>query len=328
MAAYNLPPLTYEDQLAQLEARGMRIGRRKAAGNILATIGYTRLSSYWKHRLEGETDDFIAGTTFEQVYERYQFDSRLRQDTLYAINHIEIALRSAIVYEVSHTLGTGMWIADFALFKDPTVQAAFIRKCVSYLKDSNESWARTYKRKYNAQPAVPPAWIALQFASLGDLVNLYRDLHRTDVRRKIARRFGVNHEVLLSWLQSLHKLRNACAHHARIWNVNLLSPPVWPRSAAVRRGGWVSSWEPPVAIETSDFSQHRNLGTAANQGLTLYAACCCMKYLLDRINPHHTLRDRIKRSIEAHTSLGHAVDVEAGFPRDWLAQPLWAAHVH
>ncbi len=301
----------------------MGVSRRTAALKILATIGYTRLSSYWKHRFDEDTDEFLPGTTFEQVYERYQFDSRLRQDTLYAVNHIEIALRSAIVYEISHTLGTGLWVADFKLFRDPTVQAGFIRKTVSYLKESNESWARTYRRKYNSQPAVPPAWIALQFASLGDLVNIYRDLRITEIRRSIADRFGVNHEILLSWLQSLHKLRNGCAHHARIWNVNLLSQPAWPRSASVRRAGWIDSWEPPLAIEEAAFSRHRNLGNDDLQGLTLYAACCCMKYLLDHINPHHTFKDRVLASIIAHTSAGHPVDVEAGFPADWLEQPLW-----
>ena len=323
MPAYDLPPLRYEEQLKALEKRGLEIERRREATEVLATVGYTRLSSYWKHRVERESKEFIPGATFSEVYDRYQFDSRLRQVSLYGINHIEVALRSALVYHNSHELGTGFWISDFKVFNNPIWQSNFVRKVIEGLKSSKETWAKEYKSYYKSKPSVPPAWIALQFASFGDLSAMLKSTTLPNVRGLIAERYAVDHSVILSWMQTLHKLRNACAHHARIWNRNLATQPTWPKSLAKNKDHWVSSWEPSPSIEETAYSKFRNLGVDEEQGLTIYAALCTMKYMLDHINPHHTFVERLTKAMKPHLKKGFRVDIEAGFPEHWLSENLW-----
>lgn len=321
--AYQSPPLSYEDQLKQLERRGLLIKRRRQALELLATVGYTRLSGFWDPLLLPESKQFGPNASFEDVYDRYQADSRLRQLTLYAVNHVEIALRAGLTYHISHDVGTGLWIGDFEVLTDPNWQSGFVQRALKGLAGSRDPWAKEYRRLHANVTPIPPAWIALQFANFGDLAKIRKRLTSTRTKAAVCARYGVIPDVLISWIGSLHQLRNACAHHARIWNRNLHSAPVWPKSLARRKDDWVSSWEPDPAIAQSPFTQHRSLGDAEKQGLTFYAAACVMKYLVDRINPTNTFRKRLEACLAPHAAAGQPVEVEAGFPSGWREEPLW-----
>ena len=319
---YSLPPLTYEDQLKQLEERGLSVARRREALEVLATVGYTRLSGFWKPLLLTERKHFQAGASFSQIYHRYQFDSSLRQLTLYAVNHIEVALRSALVYEISHELGTGLWVDNSSIYRSSPWLEKFLGRVRSGLHDSREPWAKHYREHHEGSTPIPPAWIALQFAYFGDLSNILRSLVLTSARAAICTRYGVNHEVLISWINSLRHLRNACAHHARIWNRNLHAAPVWPKRLA-RDGLWVSTWDPHPAITSAPFTQYRQLGDASAQGLTFYCAACVMKYMIDKINPHNTFLQRLSSLLASETNRNSPATIEAGFSEHWQTEPLW-----
>lgn len=96
---YSKPWLSYKDQLALLESRGLLITDRAAALEYLERIGYYRLSGYWYAFRErsGELvlldkgkkpknpnsstfalDHFKAGATFKNAVDLYVFDKRLR----------------------------------------------------------------------------------------------------------------------------------------------------------------------------------------------------------------------------------------------------------
>ena len=328
--AYTLPPLGYPEQLAQLEQRGLQVTRRTEALEVLATVGYTRLSGFWKPLQIPESNNFAAGASFEQIYDRYQFDSRIRQLILYAVGHIEVAIRSALVYHISHELGTGLWVADTSVFGSAgrQWQSGFVQRTLNDLWKSREPWAQHYMREYGRETPVPPAWIALQFASFGDLAEMLTKLKLVDARAAVCQRYELHHEVLISWIKTLRSLRNAAAHHARLWNRNLQTPPKWPKQLELSHRQrpsrpWVSTWAPDPNIATAPFTRYRNLGGDGAQHLTLYAAICTMKYLIDCINPRNSFRSRLEACLSPHLALGHPVDVEAGFPVGWRGEPLW-----
>ena len=300
---------------------------------MLETIGYTRLSGFWQALQVPESDRFETGASFERVYDRYQFDSRLRQLTLYAVNHIEIAIRAALVYHVSHELGTGLWIADTTVFGKTgrAWQSSFVQRVLSDLWKSQEAWAVRYMREYGRDTPVPPAWVGLQFASFGDLAEMLAKLKLSSARAEVCRRYWLHHEVLISWITTLRLLRNAAAHHGRIWNRNLRAAPKWPKQLELDNPGrpavaWVSTWEPNSAIAHAPFTRHRNLGNDDAQGLTFYAAACVMKHLIDCINPRNSFRARLEACLSPHLAQGHPVDVEAGFPSGWREEPLWRSN--
>ena len=76
--SYNKPPRTYEEQLTILETRGLVVSDRAFALHCLEHYNYYRISAYRFTLTEsGHPDQFLADTTFEQLWGLYCFDRNL-----------------------------------------------------------------------------------------------------------------------------------------------------------------------------------------------------------------------------------------------------------
>ena len=86
--------LTYGEQVARLQSRGMDVGDLASAEETLRRINYYRLSGYWypfrQKSTDGRTDTFYPGTTLADVVALYEFDARLRAATFTALAPIEL----------------------------------------------------------------------------------------------------------------------------------------------------------------------------------------------------------------------------------------------
>jgi len=73
---YNKPPLTIEQQVDHLAARGLAIPDKARAAHYLAHLNYYRLRAYWPP-LERDPRQHIFkdGANFEHVLDLYVFDS-------------------------------------------------------------------------------------------------------------------------------------------------------------------------------------------------------------------------------------------------------------
>ncbi len=134
---------------------------------------------------------------------------------------------------------------------------------------------------------------------MGLLSKFYSNLrNQVPEKRGIARNLAVgNHTFLTSWLQSISVVRNICAHHSRLWNRNLPTPPKLLRRAS------------KSFIDTSRLDQH-----------SFYAVLCSMQYLLQTISPKNRFQERLEKMLEDYPN----VDTRAmGFPDDWRDEPLW-----
>jgi abortive infection bacteriophage resistance protein len=66
--------------------------------------------------------------------------------------------------------------------------------------------------------------MVMEILTIGQVSKIYtilQDRHQ----RKIAEKFGTTKQVLLPLLKSLTVTRNKCAHHQRVWNLKISSPP-------------------------------------------------------------------------------------------------------
>ncbi len=110
MKRYDKPPLTYIKQVELLKSRGMTIPDETRAIRQLANISYYRLSAYMlPHKLKEDgriTDKFKEHTTWDSVYNLYVFDRKLRLLVFDAIERVEVAIRTQIVYQLSHKYGS------------------------------------------------------------------------------------------------------------------------------------------------------------------------------------------------------------------------------
>lgn len=71
---YQKPALTFEKQIELLESRGLRFTDKSRAANYLSNISYYRLSAYMLPLKVSGRDDFIDGTTFDEVLGLYLFE--------------------------------------------------------------------------------------------------------------------------------------------------------------------------------------------------------------------------------------------------------------
>ena len=109
LVAYEKPHKNLNEQIAIMERRGMDTGDQADAVAILKRIGYYRLSAYSYPLRQWMTvggtvkrsDQFIEGTTLDQVAKLHDFDRKLRTHILDGLGQVEVGLR----YAVSYTLG-------------------------------------------------------------------------------------------------------------------------------------------------------------------------------------------------------------------------------
>ena len=68
-------PLDYQVQLDLLKSRGLAVSDEPFALHCLAHHNYYRLSAYrFPFTVQGDPDTFLPGTTFEQIWQLYDFD--------------------------------------------------------------------------------------------------------------------------------------------------------------------------------------------------------------------------------------------------------------
>ncbi len=100
---YTKPALTFEQQLDLLQQRGLTVADPDRALHWLRHISYYRLSAYCLPFKDGNA--FRPGTSFDDIAGLYIFDRKLRLLVLDAIERIEVAIKTAITYEIAHAYG-------------------------------------------------------------------------------------------------------------------------------------------------------------------------------------------------------------------------------
>lgn len=295
--SYTKQPLDTPDIIETLKERELAITSEEKAIDFLNHVSYFRFATYLRPMEDDAlTHHYKPNASFEKAVMLYEFDAKLRQLLFSAIQQIEISLRSKIINKFSLAHGA-MWFLDSSLATDKHKFAENLNTLERELQRSKDDFIKEHFVKYNAN-GYPPAWKLIELTSFGCLTKLYFNFSDTSVKKKIAREYGVpQHEILESWMKSVNALRNACAHHSRIWNRVM---PVMPQMPSSLNHSWIS-----------------NRPLLANR---LYAILCCMVYWLNAISSGNTLAKDFKDLLDAYPN----VDARAmGFPEDWRDEPLW-----
>lgn len=136
------------EQIALLKQRGMRVGDEQLAHHLLSRISYYRLKGYWwDMQTDKERHIFKHDACFEEVIARYEYDRELRLILFNAVEAIEIALRTKMIYYLSQSYG-GLFYLDASLFDDPDVFKKQMATLKSEFLRSSEPFVRDFKEKY------------------------------------------------------------------------------------------------------------------------------------------------------------------------------------
>lgn len=299
MKPYTKQPLSITDQITKLEERGLVIPDKEKAAHYFSNISYYRLSAYMlAYQAKDGSHTFHPGTSFDSVLELYVFDRALRVFTFDAIERIEIALRTQLIYQLALQHGSH-WQQNRALFKNDeafnVLQRQINEACT---QRKPEVFIKHYLDTYD-RPKQPACWMSLEVLTMGSLSRVYGSLADTSNKTLVAAHFKVPWKVMQSWMHMLTYIRNLCAHHSRLWNRELgiqpmpLLKPVHP---------WIDK----------GYTNNRRM----------YYALCCLRYLSLSINPSGSYTQRLKLLMEKYPSVPFQF---MGFPAGWDEEPLWRA---
>ena len=296
---YTKPSLSITEQISRLKERGLKFKDEEKSGHYLSNISYYRLRAYTYPFQDNANPEhpFVKDIFFEDIIELYVFDRRLRLLVFNAIEKIEIALRTKIVYEFSLNHGSH-WHEEASMYRNNYFFNKNINTLYEEVDRSSETFIEHYKEKY-ASPAYPPAWMSLEVVSMGLLSKMYGNLKKGDEKKKVAKEFGLPNPIILeSWMHALASLRNICAHHSRLWN---------------RRFTIV----PKIPYNTS----HQFINNTKIYDNKLYAQLSCINYISRIISPDSSFVTELKELLDT-CSLVECK--EMGFPDDWIDEPIWA----
>ena len=230
MQTYSKPALSFEQQIELLKNRGLGISDEERAKRHLSNVSYYRLSAYMlPYKIMQPngivTDYFIKGTIWDDIWNLYKFDRKLRLLVFDAIERIEISLRTQIIYQLSHKYGPH-WQNDNNIFK--TTANSKTGKIYSVYNDIQThiteqlnanrkiQFIDHYLKKYN-NPQTPPSWMSIELLYFSELSKICQGLSNIQDIKDIAAYFGIHNEnIFCSWLHTINYVRNICAHHSRL----------------------------------------------------------------------------------------------------------------
>lgn len=241
---------------------------------------------------------FFSSTSIEDIMNLYVFDRELKLIVFDAIERIEVAVRTQIIYQMAMRYGSH-WHEDFSLFRDRSLYHKIQEIILEYCQGNRkEVFIEHYLNTYSS-PKMPPSWMSVELLTIGQLSLLYKNIRSNSDRSQIAQFFGMHHTSFESWLHAIAYVRNICAHHARLWN----------RELGVQPALLIKPYRPWI---DPAYSNNRRV----------YYFLCSLKYLLLTINPGGHFTHRIGQLVESHPTVPIRY---AGFSDNWLTKPLWQA---
>jgi abortive infection bacteriophage resistance protein len=214
---FNKPAMSVNQHIALLLKRGLIIKKEWKAKEYLSHISYYRLSGYLRFFYKDDDHNFQKGTTFDNVFDIYSFDRKLKILLLDILERIEISFKANMINILSEEHGPH-WFLEPSNFTSP--QAAnntfkIIEEEIAKNKKHN-LFIKHYNNKYKS-PKYPPSRMLFEILPFGRVGSIYQSLSRTN-KNKIAKVYGINLYTASSRVDCLSYLRNLCAHSTRIWN--------------------------------------------------------------------------------------------------------------
>lgn len=312
---YNHPFLSYDDLTSLLINRGM-LGNRALIKQKLMEVGYQRLSAYWLTFTDSEGN---IPVDFCHVWQIYSFDRQIRALLMDAIENIEVAVRNRLIHYFAEEYG-----AFGHLLQQNFPHASLAEWQTWHYKQQIAAQASKSKmvidffNTYSDKNL--PVWIACELMDFGSTVFLYGSIEQK-IQKRTARSFGINTpKVLHSWLRSLNDVRNACAHHNRVWNRAWVKQPAIPMNDKAWSLTYDTSsgqWTP--LISKPGIPLHIKSGFDVTKTGIMLTIC---RNMLVRINPQNDWKNKFLTIITS-PDYSRIPLSWMGMPKEWTKHPLW-----
>ncbi|MGP3708945.1 Abi family protein [Gordonia paraffinivorans] len=240
------PPLSWQEQADLLAGRGLLIDDRVRCADFLAAHNYYRFSGYMRYFQKAPRDgddDFVPGTSFDQVRAIYEADRALRTTLAEQLAKAELLLRTHTAYVIANDHGP----------------------CGGYLTE--EFYTDGDGDKYPDLSRLP-VWSAVETLSFGTLSRCIERGAQGNLSEAVAASIGIAKAGFAYRVKAMVYLRNRCAHHSRIWNHSIIDAGPTPNNVRVKAKRLAGQFEPRSALldviaSLDDFVVRGTAGTPA-----------------------------------------------------------------
>ena len=217
------PPLTVEEQIANLKGLKLQIADERSAAAMLNDVSYFRLIKAFSLGLKPKNGDYYPGATFEQIVDLYKFNCNFRQILFPVIERIEINLRCRMSNYFSSKYGV-LGYENPENFANPKYHREFLEDIHQEVRRNAKSpFVKNFKSNY--QDGKIPMYALVELFSFGTLSKFFKNMKNQD-KKAIAATYHIGYTYLESWIESISYVRNLCAHYGRLYNAKLAKTPM------------------------------------------------------------------------------------------------------
>ncbi len=255
---YIKPFFNLDDQVLQLERRGLYINDKDAAKDFLSKVSYYKFSGYTLFFEEKDisgirSHKFIKGTSFDNIKNLYLLDKELRTLIWPKILEIEVFFKTTFTNKLAEAGGCFV-LYDKNNFKKEEEYFRMIENLHKAIYDNrNELFVNHHIKRYweytgtlhisfeefkNQVVACStdlnqfPVWEAAEIFTFGQISVIYANL-KEELKQIIAKEIDLTPRALSTWLHAFTITRNICAHNSRLYNKEIKAQPyifkVWEK---------------------------------------------------------------------------------------------------
>lgn len=214
------PFLTFEQQLALLKERGLKISTSEEEVVLfLQENNYYRLSGYFKLFVKDGTDEFIEHFSFEQLRSIYIFDFELRRVLNDMLEEVEVTVKTQIAYHLAKCLAPDFYMHN-KYFHNKGTYNNFVKEVKKEIERNNQNPIVTHHKGMNI-----PIWALVELLSFGTISKMYSNL-LPEYQKCVSSEgnyYSYNYKAFRSYLYVAAQLRNRCSHRGRLYGKNILA---------------------------------------------------------------------------------------------------------
>ena len=216
---------TLDEQVDILRGKGLIINDEERTKEILLKENYFFINGY-RHFFLKKKDQFIEGTTFEELYGMFKFDRNMRNIFFKNLLIVENNIKSIISYCLSKQYGFKE--KDYLNIDNFTTDTIKIRQVKDVLNKVSRQIRvngsqHTATMHYMTNYGYVPLWILVKVVSFG-LVSEFYDICKHQDRQTIADFYHLSAEELSIFLHTLANYRNLCAHEDILYDHKAQKP--------------------------------------------------------------------------------------------------------
>jgi len=319
LVPYQKPYLNSASLCEKLIIQGLEIEDRPFAEKILNRCSYYRFKAYLSPFKNEDTKKFTEKTTFHNGYELYMFDSELRSYIFNIIEKVEVGVRSILDQWLTDRTRNPFWYLDSSLFTDNGAHIKTVSRVRDMFVDSKEEYAKHYQAKYYNEYCpfyrdLPPAWVAIELMTFGNVVKLMDSINSEQVQLLKLDRFAKkkikieNFQTLCSWMKVVHETRNYCGHHNRLFNRNFQAP------TAIKR-----YLESSIRLVRTRPNPEKREEDQLNR---IYTALAALQSICSGLGHEEKMGPTIVQLFDKYPT-SKKFYASMGFPNNWTLEPIF-----